>query len=106
MNNYDDYIDIKNFYGTECYIIKKQSAIKIVRMLNKLIDLQIDAEFEKLNKNKKIKLYQIYPVLAHQINFNSDVQINFKYTAENIIEFFKIIKNSISNKWNRYLTYN
>jgi len=103
---YNDYVDVKNFYGTECYIIKKQSAIKIVRMLNKLIELQIDAELVKLNKNKKIKLYQIYPVLVYQFDLNSDIQINTKYTTENMIEYFNIIKNSISNNVNRYLTYN
>jgi GR25 family glycosyltransferase involved in LPS biosynthesis len=103
---YDDYIDIKNFYGTECYIIKKESAIKLVPVLDKLIDLQIDAELVKLNKNKYINIYQIYPVLVYQNTTPSDIQINTKYTKENIYEYFKILKNVTFNYINQKIQYN
>ena len=103
---YDDYVDVNDFYGTECYIIKKESAIKLVPILDKLINVQYDAKLEKLNKNQDIKIYQIYPVLVYQISMESDIQLKTTFTLDNIVEYGKIIKNHIYNNINQFLTYN
>jgi len=78
--NNKTYLDVKNFWCTHAYIIKKRSAIKLLKYLDKLFDKQIDAELSLLVDSNKIKIYASTYNIVNQNNakFDTDIQIPVK----------------------------
>jgi glycosyl transferase family 25 len=94
VNN--DYINVTRFWGTHGYLLKKESAIKLVNYLDRLLDKQIDADVSLLIKQKKIKVYGINPIIVTQQNmFLSDIQVPVENNIDAFNEEFnqKQIKN-------------
>ena len=54
-----EYINVKRFWGMHGYLVKKESAIKLVKLLDYLIKKQIDSEISLLIKYNKLKVYSI-----------------------------------------------
>jgi GR25 family glycosyltransferase involved in LPS biosynthesis len=94
INN--DYIDVNRFWGTHAYLVKKNTAAKLVSYLSKLINKQIDADLSLLIKQNKIKVYSINPIIVVQHNeFESDIQVPVENNIDAFSEEFnqKQIKN-------------
>ena len=80
-----DYIGVNRFWGLHGYLVKKETAKKLVNNLDKLISKQIDADISLLIKERKITVYGINPIIVNQHNsFISDIQI----PVENNIDAF------------------
>jgi GR25 family glycosyltransferase involved in LPS biosynthesis len=84
-----DYISVNRFWGTHGYLLKKESAAKLVSNFDKLIDKQIDADISLLIKQNKIKVYAINPIIVAQQNaFLSDIQVPVENTIDAFNEEF------------------
>ena len=97
INN--DYIDVNRFWGLHAYLVKKDTAAKLVNYLGKLINKQIDADLSLLIKQNKIKVYGVNPIIVAQHNkFESDIQIPVENNIDAFNEEFnqKQIKNFIT----------
>jgi glycosyl transferase family 25 len=71
-----DYIGVNRFWGLHGYLVKKETAKKLVDNLDKLISKQIDADISLLIKQRKITVYGINPIIVSQhSSFISDIQI-------------------------------
>jgi len=71
----EKYIKISRFWGTHGYLIKKQSAVKLLEFLDKPLSKQIDADMSLLIKRGLIKVYGINPILVSQdTQFGSEIQ--------------------------------
>lgn len=85
-----DYININRFWGTHGYIIKKDSAKKILEYLDRPISKQIDADLSLLIKRKIINVYAINPIIVAQDGtFISDIQIDTLDSVDAFNEEFK-----------------
>jgi GR25 family glycosyltransferase involved in LPS biosynthesis len=51
-------------FGTYCYLVNNNSIEKILKYIN-IVDMPIDAKYEKLNKAKKIDIFVIYPTIVN-----------------------------------------
>ena len=70
-----EYTKVHRFWGTHSYIIKKESAAKLLKYLDKPLSKQIDADMSLLVKRGIINIYALNMSLAMQsTNFNSDIQ--------------------------------
>jgi len=81
-----EYINIDRFWGMHGYLIKKETAAKLVKKLDVLIKKQIDADLSLLIKNNELKVYGINPLIVIQdgTKFESDIQT----PVENNIDAF------------------
>lgn len=80
-----EYINVNRFWGLHGYLVKKETAQRLVNYLDKLISKQIDADISLLIKEKKVKVYGINPIIVAQQNaFLSDIQV----PVENNIDAF------------------
>ena len=71
-----DYIKIRRFWGTHGYIVKRESAKKILSYLDKPLSKQIDADMSLLIKRGIINVYAINPIIvAQDSQFGSDIQM-------------------------------
>lgn len=70
-----EYTKVHRFWGTHSYIIKKESAAKLLKYLDKPLSKQIDADMSLLVKRGIINIYALNTSLAMQSNnFYSDIQ--------------------------------
>jgi len=70
-----EYTKVHRFWGTHSYIIKKESAAKLLKYLDKPLSKQIDADMSLLVKRGIINIYALNKSLAMQsTNFYSDIQ--------------------------------
>lgn len=84
-----DYINVNRFWGTHGYLVKKETAVKLISNLDKLINKQIDADISLLIKQNKIKVYAINPIIVAQQNaFLSDIQLPVENTIDAFNEEF------------------
>jgi len=83
-----NYIDVKRFWGLHGYLVKKESAIKLVSLLDKLISKQIDAEISLMIKYQKLKVYSIYPSIVIQSNQFGTMQTTVDTSSEAFKEEF------------------
>jgi glycosyl transferase family 25 len=92
-----DFIKIRRFWGMHGYIIKRESAIKILSYLDTPISKQIDSDLSLLIKRNLINVYAINPIIVVQDTiFKSDIQTTVDDTPEAFNEEFnqnKLIKN-------------
>ena len=79
-----EYINVQRFWGLHGYVVKKESAAKLVNLLEKLISKQIDADISLQIKYNKLKVYSINPIIVAQHNMGSDIQVP---VIKNIDEF-------------------
>jgi glycosyl transferase family 25 len=77
-----DYINVKRFWGTHGYLVKKETAVKLYNYLNKLIGKQIDADLSLLVKAGKIKIYAINPLIVAQSGNVSEIQTLIQNTED------------------------
>jgi GR25 family glycosyltransferase involved in LPS biosynthesis len=89
-----NYADVKRFWGMHGYLVKKESAIKLIKFLDHLIKKQIDSEISLLIKNNKLKVYSINPIIVTQDNLGTDIQVP---VINNIDEFKEEFTNKIEN---------
>jgi len=100
-----DYVKVNRFWGTHGYIIKKESAVKILSYLDKPISKQIDADLSLLIKKNLINVYAINPMIVIQDpKFKSDIQMkvidspeafNEEFAQQQLMKFYA--KNRIKN---------
>jgi GR25 family glycosyltransferase involved in LPS biosynthesis len=70
-----EYTKVHRFWGTHSYIIKKESADKLLKYLDKPLSKQIDADMSLLVKRGIINIYALNMSLAMQsTKFYSDIQ--------------------------------
>jgi len=72
-----NYLDVKKFWLTHAYIIKKEAAIKLLKYLSKKIDVQIDTDMSTLISENKLKVYsrKFNIVVQNNAKFPSEIQI-------------------------------
>ena len=82
-NKSDGYYDVKRFFWTHCLLLKKETAQKILDILqNKLIEQQIDSELSDIASDGKIRLYCLKESLATQGgHFSTDIQMPLKIVS-------------------------
>ena len=85
----NQYINVDRFWGLHGYLIKKDTAIKLVEHLDKEINKQIDAEISLMIKYKLLNVYAITPQIVIQDgNFGSDIQTPVENTIDSFNEEF------------------
>ena len=96
-----DYININRFWGTHGYLIKKETAIKLVEKLDVLLKKQIDADLSLLIKNKQLKVYGINPLIVVQdgSKFTSDIQTPVENNIDAFNEEFNQQQLKLKNKY-------
>lgn len=78
-DKYETYLDINKFFLMHSYIIKKQSAINILALLNSIkISQQIDSELSDLAAKGYLKIYCLKKNLSKQGGFETDIQMPLK----------------------------
>lgn len=65
----------EHLWGTHSYIVNNNNIDKILDEI-KLIDMPIDNKYEKLGKNKNLKIYVINPTIVNQSNNKLPSNIN------------------------------
>jgi len=84
-----DYIKINRFWGTHGYIIKKDSAVKVLSYLDKPLSKQIDADLSLLIKRNLINVYAVNPIIvAQDVKFGSDIQMPVNDSPDSYNEEF------------------
>lgn len=74
------YYDVNRYFLMHGYIIKKESAIKILDMLDKKpIEQQIDAKFSDLAERGLLKIYCLRDKLAVQRDMGTSIQVPIKH---------------------------
>jgi len=89
-----NYINVNRFWGTHGYLVKKETAIKLVKLMSGLIKKQIDADICLFIKYNKLKVYAINPIIVAQDNLGSDIQVPVIHNEE---EFQEEFTNKIEN---------
>lgn len=77
IHKFDDegeYYKFWNFFGTHCYIINRNSALKMMDLMQPPFTNQIDSVMGSLARNSKLNIYGIKKVVAVQDTPYSDVQ--------------------------------
>ena len=89
-----EYVNINRFWGMHGYMIKKESAVKLVKLLSGLISKQIDSKLSLLIKYNKLKIYSINPIIVAQGDLGTDIQVP---VVNDIDEFSEEFSNKIEN---------
>ena len=81
-DKYTTYYNTNRFFLLHGYLIKKESAEKILLSLqNKKIEQQIDSELSDLVEQDYLKIYCLRTGLAQQGNFKTSIQLPIKITS-------------------------